>query len=107
MPPLLTLAIFGVWLSALLGRLGNLASYHRWRGDRPGELLRVGSGLSGVGFLALLLAHFVLTGQWGWFWWTVIVLMGTILVMAALRSTNSYDGPHSEDGSRAGRNPSD
>lgn len=106
MPPLLTLASFGLWLSVVLGRLGNLAFYHRWRGARPGELLRLGSTLSGCGFLVLLIAHFVLTGQWGWLWWALFVLALTTVVVVAGRFYGPDDGPHPEDGSPAGRNPS-
>jgi len=99
MPPLLTLAFFGLWLSVILGRLGNLASYHCWKGDRPGELLRLVSGLFSGGFLALLLAQLVLTGlqtgQWGWLWWAAFVNALTLVVLVAGRLYGADDGPPS------------
>lgn len=110
MPPLLTLAMFVLFLGAVLRTFGNLALYHRWGGDRPGGLLRLASGLLSGGFLALLLAHIVRmgmqTGQWGWFWWTVCVLALTIAVAVAGHFYGPGDGSRPEDGSPAGRHPS-
>ena len=63
MPMLLTLAMFVLFLGAVFRTLGNLAVYHRWRGDLPGELLSLASGLLSGGFLVLLLAHVVRTGR--------------------------------------------
>ena len=86
-PALLTLAFFCGLLAAVLSMLGSLASYHRWKGDRPGWLLRLASGLLSAGFLALFLAHMVLTGlqtgQWGCLWWAAIVLSLTAVVLVA------------------------
>lgn len=110
MPLLLTLAMFVLLLGAVLGTLGNLALYHRWGGGRPGELLRLASGLLSGGFLVLLLAEMVRmglqTGQWGWFWWTVCVLtLSTAVAVAG--HFYGQDEAQSEDGPPAGRNPSD
>lgn len=111
MPPLVALAFFCLWLSAILGRLGNLASYHRWRDDRLSELLHLGSGPLSGGFLALLLAHIVRmglqTGQWGLFWWTVCVLALSIVVAVAGHFYGQDEGPRPENSPPAGRNPSD
>lgn len=111
LPLLLTLAMFVLVLGAVLRTLGNLALYHRWGGGRPGELLRLASGLLSGGFLVLLLAHMVRmglqTGQWGWLWWTVCVLALSIVVAAAGHFYGGDDDPRPEDGSPTGRNPSD
>lgn len=58
----------------------------------------VRSGLSSMGFVALLVAHFALTGQWGWLWWTAFVL-----AIAGAVAGWSH-GP--DDRPRAGRGPS-
>ena len=108
-PALLTLAFFCGLLAAVLSTLGGLASYHRWRGGRPGWLLRLASGLLSAGFLALFLAHMVLTGlqtgQWGWLWWAAIVLSLTTVVLVA----GHYYGPNDQLGPEgdpsAGRGP--
>ncbi len=105
MPPLVTFAVLGMGLGGVLGTLGSLASYHRWRGERPGELLRVGSGLSGVGFVALLVAHIVQNGQWGWFWWTAFFLTLATVVSVAGHLYGPDDRPDSEGGTSAGRGP--
>jgi hypothetical protein len=110
MPLLLTLAMFVLLLGAVLRTLGNLALYHRWKGDRPGELLRLASGLLSGGFLVLLLAEMVRmglqTGQWGWFWWTVCVLaLSTAIAVAG--HFYGQDEAQPEDGPPAGRHPSD
>ncbi|HZA44143.1 MAG TPA: hypothetical protein VE568_02400 [Rubrobacter sp.] len=111
MPPLLTLAMFVLLLGAVLRTLGNLVLYHRWGGGRPGELLRLASGLLSGGFLGLLIAHVVQmglqTGQWGWFWWTGCVLALSTVVAVAGHYYGHGEGPHPEDGPSAGRNPSD
>lgn len=110
-PTLLTLSFFCGLLAAVLSVLGGLASYHRWKGDRPGWLLRLASGLLSGGFLALLLAHMVLTGlqtgQWGWLWWAAVVLALTVVVAVAGHYYGPEDGAHPEDGSPGGRHPSD
>ena len=97
-PALLTLAFFCGLLTAVLSVLGGLASHHRWKGDRPGWLLRLASGLLSGGFLILLLAHMVLmglqTGQWGWLWWAAFVLGLTSVVIVA----GHYYGPDDEPG---------
>ena len=93
-PALLDLAFFCGLLAAVLFVLGSLASYHRWKGDRPGWLLRLASGLLSWGFLVLLLTNMVLmglqTGQWGWLWWAAIVLSLTAVVLVA----GHYYGPN-------------
>jgi peptidoglycan/LPS O-acetylase OafA/YrhL len=103
-PTLLTLAIFCGMLAAVLSMLGSLASYHRWKGERPGWLLRLASGMLSGGFLILLLAHMVLmglqTGQWGWLWWAAVVLGLTSVVIVA----GYYYGP--DDPSESDGNPS-
>ena len=106
MPPLLTLAFFALWLSVILGRLGSLASYHRWRGDRPGGLLRLGSSLAASGFMALLLAHFVVAGQWGWLWWALIVNALVTVVLVAGHYYGPEAEPHPEDAPPEGRTSS-
>lgn len=104
---LLTLAMFVLLLGAVLRTLGNLALYHRWGGGRPGGLLRLASGLLSGGFLVLLLAQVVQTGQWVWFWWTVCVLaLSTVVAVAGLYYGQDEE-PHPEVGPPAGRNPSD
>ena len=104
-PALLTLAFFCGLLAAVLSNLGGVASYHRWKGDSPGRLLRLASGLLSAGFLALFLAHLVLTGlqtgQWGWLWWAAIVLSLTAVVFVA----GHYYGPNDRLDPSAGRGP--
>jgi len=106
-PTLLTLAFFCGLLAAVLSMLGSLASYHRWKGDRPGWLLRLASGLLSVGFLVLLLANMVLTGlqtgQWGWLWWAAIVLSLTAVVLVAGYYYGPNDRPGPEGDPSAGR----
>ena len=108
-PALLTLAFFCGLLAAVLSMLGGLASYHRWKGDRPGWLLRLASGLLSAGFLALFLAHMVLTGlqtgQWGWLWWAAIVLSLTAVVSVAGHYYGPNDRPGPEGDPSAGRGP--
>jgi hypothetical protein len=104
--PLLTVATFFVFLSGVLGTLGRLASYHRWRGDRPGELLRLSSGLAGTVWLALVLAHIALNGQWGWLWWASFVVGLTTVVVVAGYYYGPNGGSDAEGTSSAGRGPS-
>ena len=103
----MTLAFLVLWMSVVSGRLGNLASYHRWRGDRPGWMLRLASGLLSGGFLVLLLAHFVQNEEWGWLWWTAFVLTLTTVVSVAGYFYGTDDGPDPEGGTSAGRGPGD
>ena len=109
-PPLLDLAFFCGLLAAVLSVLGGLASYHRWKGGRPGWLLRLASGLLSAGFLALLLAHMVLTGlqtgQWGWLWWAAIVFTLTVVVLVAGHYYGPEDDSHPGDARPEGRDPS-
>ena len=104
MPPLLALAFFGFGLGGVMATLASLASYHRWRGERPGELLLLASHLPGAVGLALVLAHIVLNEQWGWLWWSAFVVGLTVVVGVA-----GYYGPdeptESEGGASAGRGP--
>jgi len=108
-PALLTLAFFCGLLAAALSMLEGLASYHRWKGDRLGWLLRLASGLLSAGFLALLLAHMVLTGlqtgQWGWVWWAAIVLSLTAVVLVSEHYYGPNDRPGPEGVPSAGRGP--
>jgi peptidoglycan/LPS O-acetylase OafA/YrhL len=108
-PALLTLAFFCGLLAAVLSMLGGLASYHRWKGDRPGWLLRLASGLLSAGFLVLLPAHMVLTGpqtgQWGWVWSAAIVLSLTAVVLVAGHYFGPNDRPGPEGDPSAGRGP--
>lgn len=109
-PTLLTLAFFCGLLAAVLSVLGSLASYHRWKGDRPGWMLRLSSGLLSVGFLVLLLANMVLTGlqtgQWGWLWWTAFVLTLTTVVLVAGHYYGPNGRPDPEGGTSTRRGPS-
>ena len=98
MPPLLTLAFFSLLVGAVMGTLGDLASYHRWRGDRPGDFLRLGSGLLSGSFVVLLLAHLVLTGQRAWLWWAAFVLVLSTAVVVAGHYYGTDEGPFPEDG---------
>ena len=104
-PPLLTLAVLGMGLGGVMATLASLASYHRWRGERSGELLRLASNLPGAVGLALFLAHFVLNEEWGWLWWSAFVLGLTVVVGVA----GYYYGPdeptESEGGTSAGHGP--
>ncbi len=110
-PPLLDLAFFCGLLAAVLSVLGGLASHHRWKGGRPGWLLRLASGLLSAGFLALLLAHMVLmglqTGQWGWLWWAAIVVSLTAVVLVAGHYYGPNDRPGPQDDPSPGHGPSE
>ncbi len=108
-PTLPTLAFFCGLLAAALSVLGSLASYRRWKGDRPGWMLRLASGLLSAGFLVLLLANMVLTGlqtgQWGWLWWAAFVLGLTTVVLVAGHYYGQDDLPEPEGDPSAGRGP--
>ncbi len=105
MPPLLVLAFFGFGLGGVMATLASLASYHRWRGERPGELLRLVSHLPGAVGLALVLAHIVLNEQWGWLWWSAFFLGLTVVVCVAGYYYGPNDPPESQGGTSAGRGP--
>lgn len=105
MPHLVTLTFICVGLSSVLGTLGSLALYHRWRGDRPGELLHLASSMSGAVSVAVFFAHLVLNGQWGGVWWTVIVLTLATTVLVAGRFYGQDGGSHPEHGPPQRRNP--
>ena len=105
-PPLLTLAVLGMGLGGVMATLASLASYHRWRGGRPGELLRLASHLPPTVGLALLLGHIVLSGMWGWLCWTAFVLGLTVVVGVAGYYYGPDESPESEGGTSAGRGTS-
>ncbi len=102
MPPFLALAFFGFGLGGVMATLASLAEYHRWRGGRPGELLRLASHLPGAVGLALVLAHIVLNEQWGWLWWSAFVLGLTVVVGVAGYYYGPDEPPGSEGGTSAG-----
>ena len=105
-PPLLTLAVLGMGLGGVMATLASLASYHRWRGERPGELLRLASHLPGAAGLALVLAHFVRNEEWGWLWWSAFVVGLTVVVGVAGYYYGPDEPPESEGDPSAGRGPS-
>jgi hypothetical protein len=105
-PPLLTLAFLSMGLGGLMATLASLAEYHRWRGERPGELLRMASHLPPTVSLALFLAHFALNEEWGWIWWSAFVL-GLTVVGVAGYYYGPDEPPESEGGASAGHGPGD
>lgn len=104
-PPLLTLAFLSMGLGGVMATLASLASYHRWRGERRGELLRMASHLPTTVSLVLFLAHFKLNEEWGWIWWTAFVLGLTVVVGVAGYYYGPDEPPESEGGASAGRGP--
>jgi hypothetical protein len=106
-PPLLTLALLGMGLGGVMATLASLAEYHRWRGGRPGELLRLASHLPPTISLVLFLAHFALNEEWGWIWWSAFVLGLTVVVGVAGYYYGPDEPPESEGGASAGHGPGD
>ena len=81
-------------------------TYHRWRGELTGDLLRSGGmALFLVGW-GLLVAEMALTGQWGWVWYSVF---GLALCVVAAVAGHFYGPEHEarpEGGPPEGRDPS-
>jgi hypothetical protein len=104
-PSLSDLSIACVMLGSLLFGPGSATTYHRWRGELAGDLVRLGGmALFYVG-LSLLIAEMALTGHWGWVWYSAIVLALCVVVAVA----GHYYGPEaearSEDANPEGRDP--
>lgn len=94
-PSLLDLSVACAIVGGLLSMLGNLAAYHRWRGELTGDLARLGGMVMFFVGFGLLVAEMALTGRWGWIWWSAFALgLSTVVVVAG-----HYYGPNDRSGS--------
>lgn len=69
--------------------------------------MRLGGMVAFLVGLGLLVAEMALTGQWGWVWYSAIVLALCIVVAVAGHYYGPEDEPSPEDAPPEERNPGD